>query len=755
MKTPAVFSLSLLLAGVLPASPGEPIPHFRAVALPEGKSVTLADGLKVVAGVGEPLREESFADPVFGAGQRRVFSRRTEENTGGEIAFETYAGLPFTIIRTTVKNTTDKEVDYQKISPVSFALGFAKPASELVTMGTGGLLAPDANPGSYLFLTCADPATREGVVAGWLTQNKGSGAVFSKTIGREVALTAQAEHGHLILRPGESATLDAFAIGRFADARLGAEALASVIAKANAIRLRPRRAAYCTWYAEGHGGPGSRASTLELADFCAAQKLGEYGLGVIQIDDGWQSGGHFNGPKRGFLEPDKKGPYREGFAEIAKKLDSQGFTLGLWTTPFARNFQDPEYTERQDWFASREDGKPYDTSWGGTCLDLTHPAVRAQLAELAKRHREWGVRYFKLDALWTGAACELNEFNDGYKDERFGNNRPLSDRTKTNVEAYRSGLALLRENAGDDVFFSGCCISQNQREMTALGLVDAMRVGPDFNQDGLGALTGPLRGSRMYFLNGKVWWNDPDPARVNLPIDQSRLIASWVAISDQFYLVSDWLPKLAPERLEILKRTMASHGATTRPADYFDHDMADTWLVSSEKSGVRRDVVGAFNFGKQSLKIDYSFAKLGLTPGKTYHGFDFWENKPVADLAGAFTAELPPMSCRVLALRETTDHPVLVSTSRHVSQGVLEVRRETWKDEALSGVSQIIGGDPCELRIAGLKDGKGRRFLAAQVSPADAEAGVKIETTPSEEGWLRLRVTSPLSRDVTWSAKFE
>ena len=45
--------------------------------------------------------------------------------------------------------------------------------------GTGGLLAPDKNPGSYLFLTCADPDTRRGIVAGWITEDRGSGVVVS------------------------------------------------------------------------------------------------------------------------------------------------------------------------------------------------------------------------------------------------------------------------------------------------------------------------------------------------------------------------------------------------------------------------------------------------------------------------------------------------------------------------------------------------------------------------------------------------
>ena len=37
-----------------------------------------------------------------------------------------------------------------------------------------------------------------------------------------------------------------------------------------------------------------------------------------------------------------------------------------------------------------------------------------------------------------------------------------------------------------------------------------------------------------------------------------------------------------------------------------------------------------------------------------------------------------PVSCRILALRACEDHPVLVSTSRHVTQGMVDVESEAW-----------------------------------------------------------------------------
>ena len=715
-------------------------------------------------------REEAVKDPVFGAGRRLVVTRAG----GGEIALEVYPNLPFALVREVVKNTTDKEADFQKVIPATFTLDLGKPAAELTTLGTGGLLAPDKNPGSYLFLTCADPATREGLVAGWVTQKKGSGTVFSAVNQGKVEFKAQTEQGHLILEPGQSAALDTFAIGHFNDARLGEEVFASAVAKAHGIKLRPKEATYCSWYADGagHGGAGNAQTTAELAKFCAKENLKSYGFGVIQIDDQWQDGPGIGGPATHFDRVKPNGPYKDGIAPAAKEVEACGLTFGLWWLPFGRNHMEADYKDKQDWFWKWQDGRPLrQHSFGGTCLDASVPAVQEHLETLARTLRLWGVKYYKMDGISVGAGLDHCYINDGYKPDGFERSAPAHDRTLTNIEVMRKGLGIIRKGAGDDVFFSGCAATQNMRTYAGtIGLVDSMRVGPDFNHDGEGIRSGVLRGSRLYFLNGKVWWNDPDPTKVRasaaggsadpgangaVSTEQARLTSSWVALSDQFYLISDWLPYLPQERLDILKRTMSSHGAATRPVDYFDHALADTWLVSSDKSGVRRDVVGIFNFYGNPLQAQYAFAKAGLDPAKTYHAFDFWENKPAADLAGEIKQEVAPMSCRVLALRAKADHPVLISTSRHVSSGILEVKKEAWSGNALSGVSAVVGGDAYELRIAGLRDG-GKQWAPAAVTVSDADraAGVTVSHT-LEAGLLRVKIASPAARDVTWQAVFE
>lgn len=678
----------------------------------------------------------------------------------GQIRFELRGEQPFVFVTPSVRNASQSAINFARVSPVSFTLDLERPASDLRTLGSGGLLAADKNPGSYLFLACADPATRNGVVAGFVSQKRGSGVVFSSVKDGKVEMQARLDHGHLFLDPGKSTTLDTFAIGRFDDARIGLEQYASILATEHKIKLRPKTAVYCSWYAEGpdHGGAGTEATTKELAEFISNKRLKDHGLGVIQLDDWWQDGPKIGGPATHFDKVNPNGPYKNGIAPVAEFVNGKGLTFGLWWLPFGRNHMEPVYQDKQDWFVKWPDGKPLrQKSFGGTCLDTTHPDVEKHLETLGKTIRSWGAKYYKMDGLVTGAGVDHVYINDGFKEDKFGECLPLHQKGMTNIEALRHGLETIRKGAGNDVFFSGCCAVQNMRMYAGtIGLVDSMRVGPDFNHDGEGIRSGPLRGSRVYFLNGKVWWNDPDPTKVRtsgekcvadnsitggVTLEQARLTSSWVSLTDQFYLISDWLPALPEERLEILKRTMLSHGATTRPVDYFDSKLPNSWLVTDTKSGARRDVLGLFNFYGEPLKIDHTLARIGLDPNKTYHAFNFWENRMLPDVKGVYQDTVAPNSCKVIALREVVGHPVLLSTSRHVSQGMVDVTSESWSNNTLSGTSKLLANDPCELRV---RVPEGWKFESANTGEATVEAGL-----------LRVKLTRPENGDVPWKLRFK
>jgi hypothetical protein len=495
-----------------------------------------------------------------------------------------------------------------------------------------------------------------------------------------------------------------------------------------------------------------------LADF-AAKHLKPFGFSFVQIDDLWQEGERRNGPAKNFTTHKPNGPYPSGMKAAADHVKALGLTPGIWFMPFTGDHEDPFFQPHLDWFAHREDGSPFVSDWGGTSLDLTHPEVQAYVRSVAERlAHDWGYRYFKMDGLYTGTATKQVYVNDGYRGDDELGEAVVHNPDQTPLEAFRDGLKLVREAAGKDVFFLGCCAPQNMRSFGgSFGLVDAMRIGPDNGADWDGLLRGIVHGSRKYFLHGRVWYNDPDPVyvRASMPLEHARLICSWVALSGQLTVDSDWLPDLPPERLDLLKRILPSHGLLPRPVDLFENDPPRLWLLTDERRTPRRDVIAVFNWDSEPRDFDVPLDRIGLSGDTSYVAFDYWENTLRPPFRERLQRSVPPQSCCILAVRPVLERPQLISTSRHLTQGIVDVREETWEEagKVLSGRSQVVGGDPYELRIVIPSPDRGWPAVAAEVSDADRAAGVEI-TWEEADGLVRARIASPTGREVTWAVRF-
>jgi hypothetical protein len=360
-----------------------------------------------------------------------------------------------------------------------------------------------------------------------------------------------------------------------------------------------------------------------------------------------------------------------------------------------------------------------------------------------------------MDGLWTGSATEMRYVNDAYKDDQIGNAR-FHDPDRTNVEVFRSGLRLVREAAGRDVFLLGCCAPQNMRSYGgAFGLLDAMRIGPDNKAQWPALLRGPAYGSRNYHLHGRIWYNDPDPlyVRTTLPTPDARLICSWLTVSGQLSVSSDAFADLPAERLDLLRRTMPSHGLRPRPVDLFEQPVPRIWLLTDERDGVRRDVIGLFNWSTREVRLEYPLDRLGLPEKGEYAAFEFWSNRLLPPLVDRLQQTLPARSCAVWAVRRVSNHPQLLSTSRHITQGVVDVLAEKWdgRARALQGQSRVVGGDAYEMRI---HRPKGWKTSGVEVAEQDRTAAVTA-SFKEEDGLVRVTIRSPKSREVSWKVRFQ
>ena len=581
-------------------------------------------------------------------------------------------------------------------------------AGAFKAVGSQGFTTLDENTGSGMYLAVAEPNSRRGVVAAWLTAEKGSPFVMSAVSNGVAVLRPELQFGMV----GASGS-ECFVLGAFDDCRLGLEAYADAVAEHYAIGLKPQISGYTTWYDDRWGyskkfGAGTPASAREFADAVERLKLRDYGFTFYQIDDFWQDGpDNMNGPAKNFTRVAPGGPFAEGMKPTADYLRAKGMLPGLWYMPFAGTQQDKEWWgDKQALFVKNaKTGLPYETSWGGTCLDMTNPEAVAYMQDVTRRIcREWGYGYIKYDGMWMAMGSKLLG-KDAYVPDDY-NEQMLYDRAETGVGAYRRGVKALREAAGDDVFILACNLKQNIRTMgPSYGLVDACRIGGDNGPIDIFPtryMIGIRNGTPRYFLNGRVWYNDPDPVYVRdaVPLSRARLFATWTSLGGMLYNFSDWLPDLSAGRVEVLKRTMAPHRKPrqVRPVDYFERLVNNVWKLTDGD----RSVFGLYNWNTNDvLRIDYGAAYCDLDPEKTYVGFDFWANKPVPQFKGRFAFDVPPDSCRAIAVREVLDRPFVLSTSRHVASPVFDVVEEKWDaaTRTLSGRSRVVPGESYELRI--------------------------------------------------------
>ena len=629
------------------------------------------------------------------------------------------------------------------------------PVEKLKVLGTAGLTQPDGHPGSHVFLAVADPESRRGLVAGFLTFEKADGILFTSVENHQLTFAAQNDYGRFLLPVGKPVRSETLAVGFFADARFGLEEWASATAKANHIALKPRMNGYCTWYSQPYGGASDEKHIVELTEF-ASKELQPYGFNYVQIDDMWQDGARRHGPAKVFTRVNPKGPYPSGMKGPADAIRAKGMVAGLWYMPFSGDQDDPWFQDKKDWFAKKPDGSVYFTDWGGGAFDLTNPKVRDYVKDLARlTTQDWGYRFLKLDGLWTGLANAQLYVANGYKPDDLGL-AAVHDPSLTPFQAYHMAFRGLRQGAGPDTYILGCCASQNMRSLgAAIGMVDAMRIGPDNGPDWGSLQRGPWHGTNRYFFNNRIWHNDPDPVyvRASVPLAHARAICSWVALSGALHASSEWLAGLPAERLDLLRRCLPAHNFPARPVDLFERDLARVWRVA-DPARPERLVVGLFNWdSNKSERFSIPVDRLDLPAGQTWVGYEYWSNTLVAPFTGQLETTLPAASCQVIALVPVSAHPQVLATSRHITQGLLDLGDEKWNDQGTLGAAcAVVANDPCEVRILGA--GRWVRATTCELDEASRKAGATASV--SQRGPLvRLTLRSPDSRPVKWTLRFE
>ena len=492
-------------------------------------------------------------------------------------------------------------------------------------------------------------------------------------------------------------------------------------------------AGWCSWYFyyQEIGEDEVKRNTDWIA-----QNLRDYGAVYVQIDDGWQGTGHGLGENRDWTTIDKRFP--DGMAGLATYIKSRGLKPGIWLAPHGQS-NEAVVKKNHGVFMLKPDGTSVSNTWEGRfLLDPSTAESQQYLKDLFSTLSRWGYEYFKID----GQPIVVRE----YRNQKSSMKNPTGD----SDELYRDTLASIRVAIGPDRYLLGCWVVP----LEGVGLMNGSRIGADVlpNWDGFKfALRATME---YYFLHNIAWYTDPDVlvVRSPLPLEQARAWATLQGLTGQSLLTSDRLSDLSSERVELLRRVYPAVDIV--PMDLFKSERNKRiWDLKVNHLGRNYDVVGVFNFDEtRPSPIYVSWKDLGLPEDQPVHVFDFWNKEYLGAWEKGVSLDLEPASTRVLTLLPQQDHPQLISTSRHLTQGWVDLVSQAYEaaNNSYQGRSKVVKNDPYEIRFV-FPRGKNFRIKQAAASSMNGSLAVKIS---NHQGWATVEFNSPRTTEVKWNVSF-
>ncbi len=452
----------------------------------------------------------------------------------------------------------------------------------------------------------------------------------------------------------------------------------------------------------------------------------ELPVDTVQIDDGYQA------DIGDWLTVNEKFPH--GMKWLASEIRAAGYTPGIWLAPFLLAESSKTYAAHPDWVVRDASGAPVvaQHNWQRDCygIDGTHPEAQEWLTDLFREIGEgWGYDYLKIDFLF-GAAIAGSRGADAPR-----------------VRAYRQALDAVRRGAGDHRFILGC----GSLMAPSVGFFDANRIGPDVApfwrfltteeratpkprprhaDDQLSAETAIRNTLTRSWMHGRLWASDPDcllvrTDRTKLSLEETRTLASAIALSGGMLLFSDDLDKIPQDRLDTLSMLLPPLPLVARPLDLMQRDMPERFETLIDRAFDPMRLLALFNFDDEAKDLDHE-----LPPGR-WHAFEVWSERYLGVQEGSLRfALVEPHGCRVVALRPAGDAPAVVGTTAHIGAGWLDITATAWLDPSLAIEVSPVGRRSRKVVVATL----GRTVDGVHVNGMEAvvEAACGVCVVPLE-----------------------
>jgi hypothetical protein len=513
---------------------------------------------------------------------------------------------------------------------------------------------------------------------------------------------------------------------------------------------------YCTWWA--YRGGFTQETLDAMLELFVEKHLADFGYDYMQLDDTYQQG---NGScPENWLNWDKR-KFPGGWEYSVKSIRDAGMKPGIWVHRIHRP-SDPHVAdiarEHPGWFVHKPDGSLF-TYHGFYVLNTTNEdAVDNMVRKLYRGLKKQGWDYVKID----GTGDLLGAYQNAECAEFFENN------PTTPEHSLRKWDIVAREELGPDVYILACHTVGNARHV--IGLVNGARLSNDGFQ--------PRTLAQYNFMEGVVWRNDPDHCDVlgewlmdtdammpvfatESPVPARSIIRPAIcAMAGGVLMLSDKLEVYQDDRnIEGMKRSAPVlftvpgqlYSCERRPVPWWLQEIDrpfDHWSVLARiQWGQKEKDKYVYHF-KGAPEQEVKFADLGLPADRQYLVFEFWNQKFLGKFKCSFTA--PAMDentgMDVFSIREARAYPRVISTSRHISQGGVDLFDENWDSrvKVLSGRSSVVIDDPYVLTV---HLPEGFRLEGAEVGGEKAEFANQTETAT-------VRIIPSATKTVKWRMAF-
>jgi len=521
---------------------------------------------------------------------------------------------------------------------------------------------------------------------------------------------------------------------------------------------------WCSWWAYRDAIDAPQLGAVAQA--LAAQRMADFGLRWLQLDDGYQTG---MGLPAGWLEWNAQ-KFPGGASGAVELIKQSGFQPGIWV--YSAFNDEASAKQHPDWFVHDEKGALIQGPWVKYGLDANQKAaLDAVVKPTYKGLRELGFNYVKVDSL-------RHLLYDAYNHAQPA----LAKANATPASTLRKYVETVRQTAGGGTYLLACWGVLPE----VIGLVDGCRLGGDG--------FGPATLQQYNSWNGLVWRNDPDhcdlmprwkdvAGKSEAVLAEARkdsilrptlasMAGAALMLSDRAEVYADprnlqgakcALPVLFsvpgqmydfdPSKTDALrthKRTEILAGEKPSPIDADQQGtLAPWWLQEIDRPFEHWNVLARFDAaGKGLAEADVRFEDLGLDPAPEYLVYEFWSKRLAPVARTGFRAPAAEKGAtQVFAIREKLDRPQLVSTSRHISQGAVEITSLNWMPgvNAIEAVSNLIMGETYEITVR----------APAGWKPREVRIGVS-DTPPRIEGELvRFELKSATTEPMFWTISFE